>query len=127
MSKFAPKIANKRVNKNELSRMNQVRIDLLKKYIEEDATDPFNYYGLACEYIQEIPEEALALFEKLLADHAGYLPTYYQAGQLLEAFEREEEALQVYETGIALAKAQNNTKTFQELSSVHQNLLFEMD
>lgn len=107
--------------------MNQVRIDLLKKYIEEDPLDPFNYYGLACEYIQELPEEALALFEKLLADHIDYLPTYYQAGQLLEAFEREEEALKVYEAGMTLAKTQNNTKTFQELNSVHQNLLFEMD
>lgn len=126
MSKFAPKIANKQVNKNELSRMNQVRIDLLKKYVTEDPTDPFNYYGLACEYIQELPEEALALFEKLLTDHTDYLPTYYQAGQLLEAFEREDEALKVYEAGMSVAKTQNNTKTFQELNSVHQNLLFEI-
>ncbi len=127
MSKFAPKIANKQVNKNELSRMNEVRIDLLKKYIEEDPNDPFNYYGLACEYLQDKPEEALKLLQDLLTHHADYLPTYYQAGQLLEAFEREEEALKVYETGMALAKTQGNTKTFQELSSVHQNLLFEMD
>ncbi len=127
MSKFASKIANKQVNKNELSRMNQVRIDLLKKYIAEDPADPFNSYGLACEYLEELPEEALVLFQKLLKDHSDYLPTYYQAGQLLEAFEKEEEALKVYEDGMALAKAQNNTKTFQELRSVHQNLLFEMD
>lgn len=127
MSKFAPKIANKGVNKNPLHLMNQVRIDLLKKYIEEDPKDPFNYYGLACEFIQNKPEEALELFNDLLANHADYLPTYYQAGQLLEAFEREEEALKVYTQGMELAKAQNNTKTFQELNSVHQNLLFEME
>lgn len=107
--------------------MNQVRIDLLKKYIDEDPNDPFNYYGLACEYQQVKPDEALSLFHKLLEDHPDYLPTYYQAGQLLEAYEREEEALKVYETGMALAKTQNNTKTFQELNSVHQNLLFEME
>lgn len=107
--------------------MNQVRIDLLKKYNEEDPNDPFNYYGLACEYLQEKPEEALVLLQKLLADHSDYLPTYYQAGQLLEAFEREGEALKVYEGGMALAKTQNNSKTFQELNSVHQNLLFEME
>ena len=107
--------------------MNQTRIDLLKKYIEEDPNDPFNHYGLACEYLSEKPEKALKIFQSLLADHPDYLPTYYQAGQLLEAFEREKEALEVYQSGMALAKAQNNTKTFQELSSVHQNLLFEMD
>lgn len=107
--------------------MNQVRIDLLKKYIAEDPTDPFNSYGLACEYLEELPEEALVLFQKLLKGHSDYLPTYYHAGQLLEAFEKEEEAIKVYEDGMALAKTQGNTKTFQELSSVHQNLLFEMD
>ncbi|OEK03779.1 hypothetical protein BFP97_06955 [Roseivirga sp. 4D4] len=107
--------------------MNQTRIDLLKKYIEEEPNDPFNHYGLACEYLSNKPEEALKIFRELLAHHADYLPTYYQAGQLLEAFEEEEEALKVYELGMTLAKAQNNSKTFQELNSVHQNLLFEMD
>ena len=107
--------------------MNQTRIDLLKKYIEEDPDDPFNHYGLACEYLSEKPEAALKIFQSLLTDHPDYLPTYYHAGQLLEAFEREKEALKVYQSGMALAKAQNNAKAFQELSSVHQNLLFEMD
>jgi|GEM_PF-311568 len=127
MPKFAPKIANKQVNKNGVGRMNQTRIDLLKKYIEEDPKDPFNHYGLACEYLAEKPEEALKIFQELLVHHADYLPTYYQAGQLLEAFEEEKEALKVYEQGMTLAQAQNNSKTFQELNSVHQNLRFEMD
>lgn len=107
--------------------MNQARIDLLKTYIQEEPNDPFNYYGLACEYQSDSPEEALGLFQKLITNHADYLPTYYQYGQLLEAFDREEEALKIYEAGMALAKSQGNTKTFQELNSVHQNLLFEME
>jgi len=107
--------------------MNEARIDLLKAYIQEDPQDPFNYYGLACEYLQELPDSALPIFQDLVHKHADYLPTYYQLGQLLEAFEREEEALKIYEAGMVLAKAQNNSKTFQELNSVHQNLLFEMD
>lgn len=107
--------------------MNQARIDLLKTYIEEDPNDPFNYYGLACEYMMDSPMEALKLFEKLVDSHADYLPTYYQYGQLLEAFEKEETALKIYDAGMTLAKSQGNAKTFQELNSVHQNLLFEMD
>ncbi|OEK04290.1 tetratricopeptide repeat protein [Roseivirga misakiensis] len=107
--------------------MNEARIDLLKKYIEEDPTDPFNYYGLACEYVQTKPEEALRIFKTLLKDYAEYLPTYYQTGQLLEAYELEDEALEVYAQGMILAKTQGNNKTFQELNSVHQNLLFEME
>ena len=107
--------------------MNEARIDLLKKYIEEDRNDPFNYYALACEYIHEQPGDALSIFENLLDQHPDYLPSYYQAAQLMASFEREQQALAVYEKGIALAKTQNNSKTHQELSSAHQNLLFEME
>lgn len=107
--------------------MNQARIDLLKTYIKEEPNDPFNYYGLACEYQNDSPEEALGLLQKLIVNHADYLPTYYQAAQLLTAFEKDEEAVAVYEKGIALAKIQNNTKAIKELGSALQNLLFEME
>lgn len=107
--------------------MNEARIDLLKTYIEEEPNDPFNYYGLACEYMHQAPDEALKLFEALLADHKDYLPTYYQAAQLLTAFEKDEEAVTVYERGIALAKIQQNAKAVKELSTALQNLLFEME
>ncbi len=106
--------------------MNQARIDLLKKYIEEEPSDPFNYYGLACEYLQENPEESLSIFVTLLEEHPDYLATYYQAAQLLASFEMEEKALEVFRNGIALAKAQQNTKTLLELNTAYQNLLFEM-
>lgn len=107
--------------------MNEARIDLLKTYIKEEPNDPFNYYGLACEYMHEEPDEALKLFETLLADHKDYLPTYYQAAQLLVSFEKNEAAVAVYEKGIALAKVQNNAKAIKELSAALQNLLFEME
>lgn len=106
--------------------MNQARIDLLKKYIEEDPSDPFNYYGLACEYLQGDPEKSLSLFKNLLKNHPSYLATYYQAAQLFASFELEEEAIQVYKSGIELAEAQKNGKTLQELKTAYQNLLFEM-
>jgi Cytochrome c biogenesis factor len=46
--------------------MIQNRIDLLKKFIEEDPSDPFNVYALALEYIESNPEKAKELFEQLL-------------------------------------------------------------
>lgn len=107
--------------------MNEARIDLLKTYILEEPNDPFNYYGLACEYMHSAPSDAMPLFEKLLADYSDYLPTYYQAAQLLTSFEKDEDAVALYEKGIALAKAQNNAKAIKELSSALQNLLFEME
>lgn len=107
--------------------MNESRINLLKHYIKEEPNDPFNYYALACEFIEGRAEEALKIFEKLLHDHPEYLATYYQAAQLLVEFELEERALEVYEKGIELAKAQNNPKTLRELSTAKQNLEFEME
>jgi tetratricopeptide (TPR) repeat protein len=106
--------------------MNEARINLLKNYIVEEPNEHFNYYALACEYLNEQEEEALQLFEKLLTDFLDYLATYYQAAQLLQEFEEEERALAVYEKGIALAQVQNNLKTLNELKVAKQNLEFEM-
>lgn len=106
--------------------MNEARINLLKNYIEEEPNEPFNYYALACEYLNGKEEDALILFKKLLEDFPDYLATYYQAAQLLQEFEEEEEALTVYTLGIALAEAQNNAKTLNELKVAKQNLEFEM-
>ena len=106
--------------------MNEARINLLKNYIEEEPHDPFNYYALACEYLNGNEEKALQLLEQLLVDHPEYLATYYQAAQLMVEFEQEEKALETYERGIELAKTQNNPKTLRELQTAKQNLEFEM-
>ena len=106
--------------------MNEARINLLKNYIEEEPNEPFNYYALACEFLNGKEEEALVLFRRLLNDFPDYLATYYQAAQLLQEFDEEEEALAIYTQGIALAEAQNNAKTLNELKVAKQNLEFEM-
>ncbi|GHE62848.1 MULTISPECIES: tetratricopeptide repeat protein [Roseivirga] len=107
--------------------MNSGRIELLQKYIEQEPNEPFNYYALANEYMASDAPKALNILLKVLSDFPDYLPTYYQAAQLLTQLEQEEKALEVYEDGIALAKIQGNHKILNELNSAYQNLLFEMD
>lgn len=107
--------------------MNKGRIELLKKYIEEEPYEPFNHYALANEYMAFDAEKALNVFLEILKKFPDYLPTYYQAAKLLAEAEAEEEALKVYEDGIALAKIQGKHKTLNELNSAYQNLLFEME
>jgi tetratricopeptide (TPR) repeat protein len=107
--------------------MNTARIELLKKYIEEEPNEPFNYYALGCELMHEAADEALNYFEHLLNNFADYLPTYYQAGLLQAESGEEETALVTYEKGIELAKEQENHKTLRELQTAYQNLQFEMD
>ncbi len=106
--------------------MNQGRIKLLRKYIQEEPNEPFNYHALANEYIVDDAREALNLFQEVLKKFPDYLPTYYQAAKLLENFELDEEALEVYQTGIELAKIQGNHKALNELNAAYQNLTFEI-
>ena len=107
--------------------MNQSRIDLLEKYMKEEPNEPFNYYALANEYLAIDAAKALKFFQQCKEKFPEYLPTYYQLAKLLEEFEREEEALAVYQLGIDLAKIQGEHKTLAELNTAHQNLLFEME
>ncbi len=107
--------------------MNEARLALLKKYIEEDPNDPFNYYAIATESVLEEPEKTKEYFDFLLEKHLYYLPTYYQAAQLFADFEDYARAESIYKAGIVLAKTQDNQKALRELTTAYQNLLFEMD
>ena len=107
--------------------MNEGRIELLEKYIKEEPNEPFNHYALANEYMASNRQKALNLFLEILKGFPDYLPTYYQTAKLLEGFEQEEKALEIYVSGMELAKIQGNHKTLNELNSAYQNLLFEME
>jgi tetratricopeptide (TPR) repeat protein len=107
--------------------MNEQRLKMLEKFLEEDKNDPFNWYALASEYLAEQPDKAKSYFDHLLNDFSDYLPTYYHAAQLYVDFENEPRAIEIYEQGIELAKLQNNPKALRELNAAYQNLLFEME
>ncbi|PIQ48894.1 MAG: enzyme of heme biosynthesis [Cytophagales bacterium CG12_big_fil_rev_8_21_14_0_65_40_12] len=107
--------------------MNEQRLKMLEKFLEEDKNDPFNWYALGTEYLAEQPEKAKNYFDHLLNHFSDYLPTYYHAAQLYVDFEDEARAIEIYKQGIELAKAQNNPKALRELSAAYQNLLFEME
>lgn len=97
--------------------MNQLRIRILEKYIEEDPSDPFNYYALSQEYQSENIGKATELFIGLLKDFPSYLPTYYSAGIFFAQNQQETKAKEILLAGIELAKFQNDAKTLRELQS----------
>lgn len=105
--------------------MNQDRIQQLIRFVQEEPDEPFNVYALAMEYMQEAPEKARHYFDQLLTTHANYLPTYYHAAALYAAMDNREEAKLLYQKGIELARAQQNTKTLQELKRAEQAFLEE--
>lgn len=100
-------------------------MEQLKQFVTEDPGDPFNWYALALEYLHTDQNKSLEIFEKLLREHASYIPTYYHAGKLYLEFKNPERAIDVFEKGIVLAKNQNNIKTLNELRSALDELEFE--
>ena len=93
------------------------RIKQLQQFIEEDPTDPFNYYALGLEYAKAGEQEALDIFVKLVQQHKEYLPTYYQLANLYSRLGQKENAAFVYNAGIEIARQQRDFKTLQELTA----------
>ncbi|AUD06190.1 enzyme of heme biosynthesis [Spirosoma pollinicola] len=95
--------------------MNDERIQQLTRFVEEEPGEPFNIYALAMEYINDQPTQARLYLDRLLVEHPDYLPAYYHAAALYADLAERERATELYNKGIALAKAQNKQKTLQEL------------
>ena len=107
--------------------MNTERINLLKKFIEEEPNNPFNRYALAMEYYEGDPEESLKTLRSLLVDQPNYLPTYFKVAHLLWDEEMWEEADDAFQNGIKLAEEQDDQKASLELKSAYQNFQFDRD
>lgn len=101
------------------------RIRMLEKFHEEDPADPFNTYALALEYLKHDPKRSRALFEVLLRYHEDYLPAYYHAAKFYQDMGEREEAVRVFEKGIALARKVDDRKALRELKSAYDELMFE--
>jgi hypothetical protein len=105
--------------------MNYERVKNLEQWILEDPTEPFNKYALAMELNGKDPQRVGLLFQELLTQHADYLPTYYIAASFFLAQGNQPKAIQTLESGITVAKKQNNLKTEKELHSFLDELQFE--
>lgn len=102
--------------------MNNDRIQQLIRFVQEEPGEPFNVYALAMEFLNEQPQQARPYLDRLLTEFPDYLPTYYHAAALCADLNERDRAAQLYERGIALARAQNNQKTLLELQRAQQVL-----
>jgi len=98
------------------------RLEQLTQFLQEDPDDPFNIYALALEYQKTDLPQARAMFDLLLDKHPSYIPAYYHAGNLYITLERIDDAIRIFENGIAEAKKQNATKALRELQSAYDEL-----
>ena len=96
--------------------MSQDRLALLLAFYEQDPDDAFTRFALAKEYLKrDEPEQALAFYQKLVADQPEYTGTYYHLGKLYETLGRKDEAVATYQQGIDAARRQRNLKDLSEL------------
>jgi len=98
------------------------RLEQLTQFFQEDPDDPFNVYALALEYQKTDLTKAKSLYDQLLEKHPAYIPTYYHAGNLYVTMNLTDEAIRIFEKGLAEAKRQNADKALRELQSVYDEL-----
>ena len=100
------------------------RINKLKAFLTEQPNDGFLQHALALEYIKAGNEnDARVLFESLLTRDPGYVGSYYHLAKLLERLGENDEAIKVYERGVAAAKAAGDNHARNELQMALDELV----
>lgn len=101
--------------------MTTIRLTQLLSFKEESPEDPFILYALASEYVKlnEL-EQALAYYNELREKHPNYVGTYYHLAKLLEAMQRSDEALEVYQLGLSAAQRAGDGHAYAELLAAYR-------
>ena len=101
------------------------RIEKLKEYLNQNDKDSFLQHALALEYIKiGNDEEAKNLFNEILRREPTYIGTYYHLAKLLERIGNSDDAIKVYERGMAEAKKANDNHTYNELQAAYEDLVY---
>jgi predicted Zn-dependent protease len=99
------------------------RLAMLQEILGQNPNDAFARYGLALEYVnQGQTETALAEFSRLLQDNPDYTAGYQMAAQTLMKAEREEEAREMIDKGIACAIRTRNQHARSEMEAMLDEL-----
>lgn len=94
------------------------KLDFLREIAAKDPKNAFPRYGIAMELarLERLPESADA-FRALARDDPAYVPTYFQAGKVLERLGGLEEAKDFYRRGVEAATRAGNAHARDELSA----------
>ncbi len=104
------------------------RISRLKTFIDKYPADLFSRHALAMELIKlEQHAEAIVVMNDLLNVDEKHVGTYYHLGKLLEKMDDPEQAVAVYEKGIAIARKINAGNDLRELTGALAHLKDELD
>ena len=95
------------------------KVAALTAILEQNPADAFARYGLAIELDRlGQSDQALAEFDKLLADHPAYVPGFHMAGQMLIRTGDNTRAQQYLQRGLAAARQSGNAHAESEISGL---------
>ncbi|MCB0706978.1 MAG: hypothetical protein KDC34_16800 [Saprospiraceae bacterium] len=99
------------------------RLEKLQAFLQENPTDAFLIFALAKEFEKTGDQSrAAAQYEKLVREIPDYVGTYYHFGKLLESMGQAEQAIQMYQAGMEIAKTQGDQHAFSELAGAKLGL-----
>jgi tetratricopeptide (TPR) repeat protein len=108
--------------------MSSSRLTQLQQMLSENPEDAFLMFAIAKEYEKlEDLEQALKYYTALRTDHANYVGTYYHLGKLYEQLKHPQQAVEVYEEGISIARQAGDHHAHQELAGARLALGDEDD
>jgi tetratricopeptide (TPR) repeat protein len=91
----------------------------IEAMLEADPTDAFLRYGLAMEYVATGDDQgAVAQFERLLQDNPDYVAGYFHGGQALMRLGKTNEARELLERGIVVARRTGDLHAAEEMAGV---------
>ncbi len=102
------------------------RLEHLLTLYDQQSNDPFVLFAIAKEY-ERIGNDAKAeeWYSKLAKTHPDYVGLWYHYAALVARQGRKEEALALYDRGIAQARAAGDTHALAELQNAKMNLQIE--
>lgn len=104
------------------------RLKKLQAFLEESPNDPFLIYAITLEHLKlGDAGEARKGFERLVAEHPGFVATYYHYAKFLEESDEKDKAVVFYKKGMETAKQAKDNHSFRELQNALQNLLMDED
>ena len=101
------------------------KIKKLQEYLGRQPEDTFLMHALALEYVKiNDLQAAKGWFERVLTIDPGYTGTYYHLAKLLETIGAREDAIRVYEQGMAACTAAGDQHAYRELQSAYEDLVY---
>jgi predicted Zn-dependent protease len=102
---------------------NATRLEILKRYLQEDPSDSFVRYAIALEHIKDNEfSMAFNFLQNLIANDPDYLAAYYMAGRSAELLNKKQEAIDYYKAGMKIAEARKDAHTLSELTAALEAL-----